>query len=464
MANTIIVGGGLSGLLAALLRNSHHPNDRVILLERSASAGGLLRSFDYGADGCFDYGTHILQETGVAPLDDLLFSTLPAEDWEILSGNRRDLAGTYFNGALHAGSPYLDLRVLPDDQFRQCLADFFSNLNVTHRAAPENARDWLSQRYGPVISDQVMAPILKSVFGMRAEQLDILAVRLLSFPLGRVVLFDSSPIADLTQSSIIRDRVGWTDQRTLPPERSSGKRSLYPRQGGNQTLINGLLERLRAAGVELLTNVRLTNVHLRQGRVDKVDWIDADGDTTSAHVDQLIWSAGTPPLAQMLGIDTGGPPPHSQRRTVVCNLRIDRPLEAEDLYYYTCVDEGFGTFRVNNYANYCPSTVVDGTWAVGLEMLTDDAADDATLLTQAEHELREMQVIDDATQVVFGRCEVLGGGFPAMTTDVMTRIQVIRQSLDQFALPNLTVVGVFAEPGLFFMGEILRDVHAKLAS
>jgi len=113
----IVVGGGIAGLLCALLLSERKGLD-VTLVERAPSVGGLLGRLDYDGAGTFDLGMHNMYETGIAGLDGLLHGLLPADDWQILEGNRRDLAGSWFDGRLQVNCwrPLPRLRRLSTEQ------------------------------------------------------------------------------------------------------------------------------------------------------------------------------------------------------------------------------------------------------------------------------------------------------------------------------------------------------------
>ena len=44
----VVAGGGIAGILSALLLRKYYPNSKITLIESNNKLGGLLRSFDYG--------------------------------------------------------------------------------------------------------------------------------------------------------------------------------------------------------------------------------------------------------------------------------------------------------------------------------------------------------------------------------------------------------------------------------
>ena len=72
-----VVGSGVAGLVASYFEAKK--GNKVTLIELDSREGGLLKS-DQIENRYFDYGTHIIAETGVLELDDFLFSDLNSDN------------------------------------------------------------------------------------------------------------------------------------------------------------------------------------------------------------------------------------------------------------------------------------------------------------------------------------------------------------------------------------------------
>src|SRR5262245_53252661 len=93
-ANSIVVvGGGLAGLVSALLIAERGDSGPVYLVERSTELGGLLRSYDRGPFGRFDHGMHTFTSSGIADLDTFMRRLLPEDDWIVMEGRSPVLPG-----------------------------------------------------------------------------------------------------------------------------------------------------------------------------------------------------------------------------------------------------------------------------------------------------------------------------------------------------------------------------------
>ena len=243
---SIIVGSGISALLKAYYLASKKDSD-VIIIEKNQEIGGLLRKFDYGPDyGIFDYGMHNLMETGIKELDDFIFSLLAEEDWEILEGENRDLAGIYFLNKLQKNTPYFDLRNLDKNEYEKCVSEFFSNLNekVSLNESEMNlsAEDFAINRFGHYIASKTIIPSLEKIHQKSASELDYMAT--IFTPMTRLALYDAPLLDDLIKSDVLKSKLAYSPQRKLPLNLSSGRKAFYPKKYGMYLVLDALVKKL----------------------------------------------------------------------------------------------------------------------------------------------------------------------------------------------------------------------------
>lgn len=457
---SIIVGGGIAGLVAALLLAERQGRETVVI-EREAEVGGLLRSFDYGEHGKFDYGMHNMYETGIADLDALLFGLLEPGDWHLLEGNARDLAGVYVFGGLQSHSPYVDIRRLPKEAFDACLAGFFRNLDAGEQVDLSSAPAYARSRYGDPIAEQVVLPVVRKLFKREPEAMDAMGAMITN--MDRILLFNQPLMLDLMNSPFLRTRLGFPDQRVLPPEFASGRKGYYPKHYGMYRVIDALKARLAKAGARILTGAQVARVEHGGGRVKSVAGT-AEGKPFALEVERLCWTSGLPPLAATLGMNLSALPFDKPLRTVVVNMLIDRPLDIGDLYYFYCYDNGFDTFRVTNYAGYCPLAGRDGGIPICVELLRPDEGlpDKAALERQAADELARFGVLAPGTRILFSRAEPLVSGFPMPTLKNTGSLGAIRGWVDGLGLSNLVPLGILSRERLFFQRDVLVHVYESL--
>lgn len=459
-ATNVIVGGGISGLLAAVIL-AERKNEDVLLVERESECGGLLRCFDYGSHGRFDYGMHNMLETGIGPLDSLLFNLLPEHEWEVLDGNRRDLAGLYFHGRLQRNSPFPDLRSLSEHDQNLCMVDFFRQLGVAKPAENQDAHSIARNRFGASIADKVIAPSIQKQFGRAAAEMDVMACAIT--PMTRVVMFGESVFRDLMSSNALRERLAFPEQRHLPLEFSSGRRGYYPKRNGMYRVVDALLKRFAAAGGRVKTNAQVSQIGCVNGRISEVG-IVSDGRATSIpEVKHLVWTSGLPAIAPLLNIDLRQYGFDKPRATVVVNMLLRQAPAMGDLYYFYCYDQGFQTFRVTNFGAYCPGAIRNGFHPVAVELLVDSIEGETENWTKSGiDELLRFGVVATSSDVGFARAEVLRNGFPMPTLRNMSALGDMRTKLRAKELRNLTLLGVLSEERLFFQTDVLAQTYREL--
>lgn len=454
----VVVGGGIAGLLAALLM-AERGGRNVIVIERESQVGGVLRCFDYGDYGVFDYGMHNMYETGVAPLDELLFGLLPEEDWQLLERGARDLAGVVFNGIVQRNSPFPDLRSLPLKQWESCVLGFFQQLEAQESRGHDNAWEDVNTRFGMQIA-KVIDVALRKQFGKPSQELTPFATRLTT--LSRVVMFSEKPFASLMESPTLRDRLAWPEQRTLPAQYESGRRAYYPRKYGMYRVINALRARLQTAGVEVLTSAQVQSFEMNGGRLEGLT-VEHGGSTRTISLEKMVWTSGLPAVAQLLGLDLSGYRFDLPRKTVVVNLLLREPPQMGDLYYLYCYEPGCHTFRITNFTGYCEGAPRAGGWPVAVELVLDAPLPDAEAMKRlALDELKQFKVITSDKDVIFSAIEPLATGFPMPSVNNFKVLSDIRTRIAVTQLDNLTLLGIMSEENVFFQRDVLAQTWSKL--
>jgi len=183
--NNIIVGSGISGLLAGLLLSKR--GEKVIIIEKESEVGGLLRSYDYGEHGVFDYGMHNFLETGVFEIDKSILELLPIQEWNILEKDKRDLAGLYFEGKIQFNSPYIDIRHWDPDDLNN-LREVFKSTENKSLSHPKNAEEYGIERFGRKIYENTLKIALEKIYKKSPKDLDVASIHLT--PLSRLIITD----------------------------------------------------------------------------------------------------------------------------------------------------------------------------------------------------------------------------------------------------------------------------------
>jgi protoporphyrinogen oxidase len=450
----VVVGGGMAGLVTALLLTDHVHGANITLIEREAELGGLWRSFDYGQNGHFDYGMHNLFETGIATLDRKLFGLLPESDWITLRGADRDLAGVFYNGHLQTNTPSIDLRQLPEDQRATILGEIVLAAAIGTCGEVSSAAEYASHQWGRTATHDYIHPIIWRQFRQPLDEMDAMALRLTE--LSRICLADESAMVDLMKSDLLRARLAFPQQRRLPLNYSSGKEGRYPQRFGMWRLVDAIRIKLLSAGVQLLTGANIDQVEFNDNRLKSISAKCGEKQHKFDDIDAVIWSAGLMSLAQAASAMPQGLQFDRPRDMKLVNLAVDDCADADGLHYFYCYDEGYQTFRATLYANYCPQAVRNGAAPISVELF-DDGVTDA--IDTAIDELQKFGIIRNRAAVKFAAAERLPAALPMPTKRNRANFDQVRTSLSEVRLANVEIVGVQSRPEIFFQGDVLRHIY-----
>ena len=468
MRNVVIVGSGISGLLYALILSGKRSDVNITIIEKSQQPGGLLKAFDYGLNGKFDYGMHNFLETGIEDLDKIIFDLLPTNEWQILEGSKRDLAGIYYNGKLQSHTPNIDIRHCEPAVYRECLADFYIHLNKwANQGFPEiqtelSAKDHLINRFGEAIATKVIFPVIEKIHKKPAEALDYMST--VFTPLTRIALFDEPLVKEMTLSTELRKCIAYSEQKKLPLERSTGRRGYYPKMYGMYRVVDAIMEVLLARKVKFLNGTTVNEVRICENNmIEAVEISSSSGTHSISNIEKLVWTSNVPLIGKLCNFSFDGLKPDKPLKTIVVSLLLSKRLRMHDLYYFFCYDKQFHTYRLNDFNAYCDKAARNGGYPISIEFLVNDSylANKPNIESDAIRELFEFGITEPGTEVLFSKAEVLDNGFPMPTINNIRTIKKIRNEIRDKKFGNLELLGILAEDNLFFQTDVLIDTYNK---
>lgn len=443
--NATVVGGGLAGIATALLLA--HQGKNVTLIEAADSCGGLLRSI-HNDDGVpFDYGTHILKETGIAGLDELLFGHFDREQWQRLDRLR---VGGYFAGEMYPTSQFVDLRRLPNALYTKAVDELLAIPATTGAGQAGDARSHSEAMYGLCITNEVLEPLMRKLYGCALEQLEPAALALVGY--SRFILFDRERTHELKKNPVLDRKLGFTTW----DDGLSSLMNFYPTSAGIQIWLDKLLDQLRDLGVSIFTATSVTGLDLAGGAVSSVRL--SNGDTLAT--DDLYWTVSPAFLLSLAGrkIPKGVAPPQF-RATALVNFVFDKNF-LTDLYFYYCHDPKYLTYRTTLYSNLRSKDKAQPPYSCTVEIMADKKTVVWPGLADVVlDEMRAMGVIDEHHQVRYQKVISSAKGFPLPTTGYAKNNNTLTEHCECIA-DNIHLFGR-ATGKTHFMHEVLAEIwHA----
>jgi protoporphyrinogen oxidase len=466
---TLIAGAGLTGLMSALKLSKLKPNQKIIVFDKASGLGGKYSSFTYSDDFIFDNGMHVIYESCNPEVDDLYREIIPDEGWNIYKKNEKDIAGLYFRGRLQNYSHYMDLRSLAPNEFQFFTGSFFDNLNNSIKLDPRtfrNCAEFLRGQFGKEIYSNFHFPILKRMYGLCPEELHTFASKITA--LERIILFDPKLMLELMESSSIRSRLAFPDQLNLPDIRLNDQKALYPKKFGMIYFVEKLKKTLLDRGVQLMTESKISEIKIEKFKISEVTIASNEGNATSIPVENVLWTLGWPSIANELKIKFSDLEFQRGPEIIYVNLIFDAPINADRLYYFYCYDEGFATFRVTNYSNYCSDAISKKGFPVCVEIwpskigLEINQLNEEACVKLAVNELEKFGVININHKLIFSRMQASSERFPMPSLLNSNSVEKIKSRVLDLNLKNIYVTGVMSENDLFFLPDILNHSFSKL--
>lgn len=445
----VVIGGGICGLVAALNLRNRHPDAEISVIERNKDLGGLLAGTEYVDEGLyFDQGTHIPRETGNAEIDAFLVQSIPENDRIHFKRGHGDVAGSVFNGRLQENSHFPDIRGCDDygPLHESLLKDERNSVSMFERE--KSAISQAYNKFGTRYSEQILAPILQHLYLRPTEDLSWFAMELPG--LTRVVANDLDGWKTLENDDQKRALFAIPDQRLLPDEYISPKRSFYTMRKGTKTFIDSLVQSLKAKDIKFLCGVTITQINLEHKMVSIQD---ADKKEHSLRSDAIVIATGVMGAAHMLGVDISSfgfdrPMPHR-----LINL-VAKDIKDTDLCYFYGLDEAVDFYRVTHYAGI---TGNKNDKRLTVEILGDRAPDDAALTDLIVGQLYDIGFLR-SRDISFSSVQKIGMGFPVPTVKNMHAMRDVSAQVQSKLLDGIVLGGIGAGEGLFFQNEIIAHI------
>lgn len=445
----VVVGGGISGLVAAYLYARQ--GFEVTVVETDVAFGGLLRSCQDDDGVFYDVGTHIPSRTGIDEIDSFLFPESTRDEWLYLS---EDSTGNFFGGCWDYESQLLDARNLPETIYCTGIDEYLTKSDFV---SSDNTKSYLENNFGETFTNNLFKPVIEKVYGQSVPFSELARPMSNSYYFGlmRIKAFDREQAIELKKQPHHDRKLGYhfvEDVIEHRPELYSRVKSQYPKgELGTKIWIDSLVQQLRQLGVDLYTECRVDKISYSDNVITSIQLSNHRIIETS----HVFWSA--PPIFALkaAGIDIASVPPQHRAMAIV-HLHLDRPVTNKHSHYLYVWDTEFRTFRITLYNNYTDSSVhkVSLEWPCNREEL------DSFSLEMGLSELVNLGIVDKNTQLLGGMIQPLPVAFPIPENRSLSQLdEQVKRLESQFE--NLALSGRFSGKA-WTQNQVLYQAHKDI--
>lgn len=441
----LVVGSGIVGLLIA--RGLQTLNKKVILIESQEKIGGLLgKSYEY--EGLiFDYGTHLIPSTGNQGLDDIILGENQTftQDWVPLPVIK---SGNYTNGKLNIKSPYIDIHGLDKKKYQKACVEILNAQPPSGGSTTLNKQ--LKEYFGATVTKEIYAPALKKLFGISSKFLSKDSFRIFLPP--RIIIGSPMINKELKKSPYFDTRLA----------NSSVKKSevvscmhYYPHKKGVFNWVSKMKTQFLKEGGTLFTSTTVSKIEPHSNGM-----YCFLSNNKKIKIKNLWWTATPIHLFQLLGKKVALTKEVSFRQTHLVHFIFDKKFLV-NLYFLTCFDPKFKTFRVTLYPEI-KSTSKDRFHCTVEVLNQSKKVDSKKIIVDIEGELKAMGVVNSNAKNLHACVQSLGNTFPVKDAGFSEMVQKIEQ-LEQTLPAGIYIEGV-AKGKSFFMRDVLLDAYKSLRS
>jgi protoporphyrinogen oxidase len=442
----IVVGGGLIGLLASYLATKLF--EKVILIERSESLGGLLGSFERKGS-IYDYGTHLPAFTNIADLDEILYGNINERkcNYQTFPYLRSE---NFFMGQWNLSSPLPDTRGLLELYYNKGVRELLQAPGADEGV--NNLYEYLLLTFGFTFTEKIYRPIFKKLL---ASELEDLHKNVLStFGIQRLIALTSDVTKELKIIPKYDKSLGYHSYIDGSPPTPY----CYPKgNNGIGFLPKQLLEKVMKAGVEVITERSVKRINYIE---DKIISLETDNDNLipCSHV---FWTLAPAQVLRAANLNINSQPPRFRTHTL-CHFEFEKPLLKKIPQYLLCWDDRMISYRITLYPNIRSDSLASEHYNLTVEVLSDETAEKSLdiISNRVLLELNEMEIVDSENTVIDSITRYIGPSFPVMTETFLSNAIKIQKSVSQ-NFSNITLLGRAAGTS-FFINDLLIETYDKV--
>jgi protoporphyrinogen oxidase len=442
MKTIIVAGGGIAGIVAALVLSQ---KNQVYLVEKESEVGGLLRSIKIG-DNYFDYGTHMMRMTGIAELDQILFG----DDVHIRAFFNQVIfhhVGAFANGRFVDNNICYNTNFLEKKTYEQGVSELI-NASITYNNRPNTLKEQLEGMFGPTFVRSIFEKSIRK-FAIK-EDLSNLAINTHHlFGLGRILIENEEETQILKKTNKNLDNAIAFHN---PTEGASPLLWLYPKEKGAGNWINYLVNKLKAANVKILTNATISQIITKGKSVKGVKINDEVVDC-----DNLVWT-----LPAFLFLKNINSPkaitmqPPKKLFTHLLHFIVNKEYDTKSVYYHN-YDPDYLEFRTTLYGNFTEYPKNHFT----VEVLSNSPTFDDTLTHRLFNQIKTI-IYTNPENVDFFHVhkDIVFNGFPIQTVDFVSQNQRLNNEVTK-RCSNVFLCGK-SSGNSFFSSDVIINTYEQV--
>ena len=459
--NIIIIGGGFSGMVTAYFASKFFKNQKIILIEKNSTLGGLYNSVSFNKKFIFDHGMHLFYQCRNTLINNFYFKILKKSEWNILKGVKKDIAGNFYNDKLNTNSPYINIDEINSQDKLSFFEDICKNIKKKEGISKnninkENSLDkYYLNKFGKNLTYKIIDPIIKKLWGFDLKKIDVVASKIVL--LDRIILFNKKIANHLIKFDFFRSRIAYPNQIQLPKKYQSKQTyGLYPKKFGMFNVIKKLEKILYNSKIEIYLNTSINSFLIKKNKINELDIKNEKNSKKITNISKIFWTVPIFGLIPLLKLKTKGLKFDQNKKQIFVYLLSKERPKMNNNYYFMCFDKGYATFRVTSYFEYCKDAKkVNNLYPICMELHFENGDQKLDYKKIALKELSKFKIVKNINSIKYVFTEKAFGFFPIMTKKNTGAIKKIKKMINKKDIKNLFLGTQSPEKGIFFMHNIL---------